>query len=48
MEITDVNGNERKWERMRKEEFNSELVQDLNKDNSKTAIDMLKDFEIGL
>ena len=45
MEITDGNGNERKWQRIREEEFKLELVQDLNKENRKTAIDMLKDFE---
>jgi len=47
MERTDINGNSRKWERVREKEFKTGLVQDLNKENSKTAIEMLKDFEIG-
>jgi len=48
MEIRDHNGNLRKWNRVREKEFSSGKVQDLNKENSKTAIDMLKDFEIGV
>ena len=48
MEVTDINGNKRKWDRISSEEFKSQKVKDLNKANSKVAIDMLKDFGDGI
>lgn len=48
MELTDINGNLRKWNTIREKEFKSNKVQDLNKENSKITIKLLKDFELGV
>jgi len=48
MNIADINGNIRKWNRVSKEESKSKIVKDMNKYNSELALSLLSDFESGI